>query len=374
MNKILLLFTVFTINAVSAQHNGHTWESIHQEYLEWVQDERFLWRYEEVLKEENNSIGYIKKRLSYAWILGKMDDVYNCLQKYADHPAREKVEESGDWFLRLIMVGDMPSTEWRRNGEMMKRVLEKFDQGFIRQQVLSSLVLIESHTGQIKNGIRHAEELLDTTSDGSGMMPVKHAYIQMLIADDQYEEAASLSVKYYKESDDIYMLGGYYNAIYAKGDPVEYLLLEDSIRKHRLYTHYFRLMDLHMERGDDEALQYYLDWFEDSVQVGKYDNQYYMRGGEFQRTYFGLQDIQLLAQYYISKDQEKVCELYSNIMSVCSANHRNYEWESRQRAERYLAAVGTESEEEYMWRWQQEVDYIIEVASEAAAEVVQRCN
>ena len=368
MKKILLLFTLFTVHFAVAQTEEYTWESIHQEHLDWIEGRRLRSKYSDLLTNECNTEVYVKKRLYYAWHLGKMDDVYTYLPKLVEFIKGRDGEEIQRIINRALNFDDQALTEWRRNGEMLKRVLSKFeDDRLIQEYVTPGLLVVEDMTGQFSSGIERAEKYLETFSDSTIRSDVRDLYLQMLSEVDEFDKASRISQHYYAETGDIQFLRRYCEAVYSKRDAVAFLLLEDTIRKHGFYFEYFDLMRIHEERGDDEAMQYYLNWFEDSLTIDRWSQGYELEGENV--TYvFANYHAKLVADYYLARDRAKACKIYAQILKM-KEKELTYKWRLRDNAMYFLAKVGTENEEMYMERWAQHKKYQKELIESCEFEV-----
>lgn len=350
MNKILLLFALLNLNYVSAQSEEFTWESIHKEHIEWMERMEFRSRYKGLLSHEHDSEVYARKRLNYAWHLGKLEDVYVYLPKLFEFIHDEDLETKRNIIYNTFNIDDVALTEWRRNGEMLKRVLQRFeDNGDIQKYLTPILLFVEHMTGQWTSGTERARTYLESYSDSATISNTGEIYLRMLHEIEDFDAAIKLSREYYEATGEVKFLQSYCNAVHSKGDAVAYLLLEDTIRKHGFYFQYFELMDLHMERGDDEALHYYLNWFNDSLTVDRWTQMYEIETNDG-RYRFASYHIKLVADYYLTRDKPKACELYKQILEGESKALES-KWDQRQEAMFYLAKVGTESEVEFMELW-----------------------
>jgi len=368
MKKILLLFALFTVHSAIAQSEEYTWESIHQEHLEWMEHRGFRSKYKAALKNEYNTEAYVSKRLNYAWHLGKMDDIYVYLPKLFDFIKGRDREEIQRKIYRTIDIDDQAMTEWRRNGEMLKRVLKRFEEdSLIQEHLTPGLLFVEKMTGQFSTGIERAENYLETYSDSTIRSEVRELYLRMLSEVDEFDKAMQLSQEFYKETGDIKFLERYCSAVHSKGDPVAFLLLEDTIRKHGFYFQYFDLMRIHIERGDDEAMQFYLNWFEGSLTINSWSQGFELVDKKTTYVFANFQ-AKLVADYYLTRNRSKACKIYAQILRA-EEKYLKSEWDLKHDASYYLAKVGTESEEAYMELWARNEKYRQELIEACEFEV-----
>lgn len=352
MYRAIFILALFNISFSWGQPEQHTWDSLHEAYLSSIRSSKSYVKYQDLIDKEENSKQYWAKRMGYAWVLGKMDDITQNLPRFLYHPDFDMDSNPKERFYDMIQFGRVPQTEWVRMSGMLRVLFEAFDDALIKEMTLEALVAMELYTGQYQSAVVHAEQFLEQYPKSDGRVAIQGKYVAALNGLKEYDKAGDLSQKYYTETGNPDFLRGYCTVIYNKGDMVEFLMLEDSIRKHRFYFQYFDLMELHMERGDDDKLKYYVDWFRDSVTIQGYDTEYEISTGNISYS-FSFFQIAPLADYFRQTDSEYACELYSNMLKSIEELEEP-SWRSESYAERFLVTVGTESEEEAMHSWKQE--------------------
>ncbi len=350
MHRIAIVFTICLTTFTFAQSTEYTWESIHQDHINWVEGQNYRAKYRSLIRREYTTEEYVRKRLRIAWHLGKMDDIYQYVPKLFKYLENKDSDEVREILYRTIEIDKVALTEWRRNGEMLKLVLNRFkDHRKIQEYLTPPLLYIEYVTGQTSTGVPRAKNYLETCQDSVNRSRIMEVYLRLLHEDNDVDAALAKSKEFYEETGEAKYLESYCSAVFTKGDRVAYLLLEDTIRKHGFYFHYFNLMSVHIERGDSEAMEYYLNWFEDSLTVDKWSQAFEMENEDM--TYvFSSEQIKLVADYLRPINPVKACELYAQILKTEEKTFDS-EWKKKKDAEYFLAKVGTKNEEAYMELW-----------------------
>ncbi|MCR9172378.1 MAG: hypothetical protein NXI10_07810 [bacterium] len=368
MNKMVLLFALLVTQTSWSQSEEYTWESIHQKHLKWIENQGMRYEYKALLRNEYKTEGYIRRRLYYAWHLGKMDDLYTYLPQLFTHLEGKSREQKNRILNKTINLEEAPMTEWRRYSGMLKALLNRFENHPQIQEHLTPGLLFTQHmTGQFSLARLGAEKYLETCTDSIYKERVRELYLRVLHELEEFKEAKTISMDLYKETGNPDYLQSYCNAVKSLDDPVAYLLLEDTIKNNGFYFQYFNMLYLHIERGETDAIEYYLDWFEDSLTIDKWSQGYELEGEDI--TYvFASYHIKMIADYYREADPEKACELYKQILKGEEMTYA-LDWQRQKDAEFYLAKVGTESEEAFMELWEQNKKYRQELIEACEFEV-----